>query len=324
MNKLKKLQYLNLAINNIEKIENLQGCESLEKLDLTLNFIGELESVTSLKNNVHLRHLYLTGNPCYDFEGYREYVIAVLPQITNLDCREISRSERIKSLQCYEAVEVKIKKQQADYRIYRSKQRERLGNPINDLDDETFWKTASENAPETRIEIASRSKKNKQQEANKQHKKMVRLFAKDGRPLNVNQAKVDFKFVDEDTSELVLDVAVYKFLDTNLIEVDVQPIYVKVVIKGKVFQFVLPEEVATDKSTAQRSQTTGHLVIKMPKVNFKKTQKKKIEDVTHGQAKTEYLEVNEKTGEIDLSKIVENVQKHLEDDDPDVPPLEYC
>lgn len=64
LNKLKKLEYLNLAINNIEKIENLAGCESLEKLDLTLNFIGELTSVESLRENIHLEALFLTGNPC--------------------------------------------------------------------------------------------------------------------------------------------------------------------------------------------------------------------------------------------------------------------
>jgi protein TilB len=61
---LKKLEYLNLAINNVEKIENLEGCESLQKLDLTLNFIGELTSVESLRGNIHLQELFLTGNPC--------------------------------------------------------------------------------------------------------------------------------------------------------------------------------------------------------------------------------------------------------------------
>lgn len=55
--KLKKLEYLNLALNNIECIENLEGCESLQKLDLTLNFIGELTSVNSLKNNYNLKEL---------------------------------------------------------------------------------------------------------------------------------------------------------------------------------------------------------------------------------------------------------------------------
>jgi len=61
---LKKLEYLNLAINNVERIENLHGCESLQKLDLTLNFIGELTSVESLQTNIELRELFLTGNPC--------------------------------------------------------------------------------------------------------------------------------------------------------------------------------------------------------------------------------------------------------------------
>ena len=55
--KLKKLQYLNLALNNIERIENLERLESLEKLDLTLNFIGELTSVENLKNNYNLKYL---------------------------------------------------------------------------------------------------------------------------------------------------------------------------------------------------------------------------------------------------------------------------
>jgi protein TilB len=48
--------------------------------------------------------------------------------------------------------------------------------------------------------------------------------------------------------------------------VDIQPTYVKVLIKGKIFQIVFPEEIKTELSTAQRSQTTGHLVITMPKV----------------------------------------------------------
>lgn len=55
-------------------------------------------------------------------------------------------------------------------------------------------------------------------------------------------------------------------MDTALLSVDIQPTYVKVLIKGKIFQIVFPEEIKTESSTAQRSQTTGHLVITMPKV----------------------------------------------------------
>lgn len=61
-------------------------------------------------------------------------------------------------------------------------------------------------------------------------------------------------------------------MDTSLIEADVQPTYATFVIKGKVFQIVLPEEVKPDSCVAQRSQTTGHLVVRMPKVRIICTQ----------------------------------------------------
>jgi protein TilB len=57
VSRLKKLEYLNLALNNIDRIENLEGCESLKKLDLTVNFIGELTGIETLKNNIHLETL---------------------------------------------------------------------------------------------------------------------------------------------------------------------------------------------------------------------------------------------------------------------------
>ena len=38
---------------------------------------------------------FLTGNPCTDYEGYRDYVIATLEQLQWLDGKEIERSERI-------------------------------------------------------------------------------------------------------------------------------------------------------------------------------------------------------------------------------------
>lgn len=103
-----------------------------------------------------------------------------------------------------------------------------------------------------------------------------------------------------------------------------QPIFVKVLVKGKVFQFVLPEEVAVDESTAQRSQTTGHLVIKMPKASYKITKpchKVKVETKKEASSnKRQYLEV-ENREEMDFSRIVQ--QKPFETN-PEIPPLEYC
>jgi len=57
------------------------GCESLEKLDLTVNFVVLLSGVVSLQQNLQLRELFLVGNPCSQFEGYRQYVVATLPQL---------------------------------------------------------------------------------------------------------------------------------------------------------------------------------------------------------------------------------------------------
>lgn len=110
-------------------------------------------------------------------------------------------------------------------------------------------------------------------------------------------------------------------MDTSLIDVDVQPIYVKILIKGKVFQFVLPEEVATDRSTAQRSQTTGHLVVTLPRVNYKTSKlccKLKSEAKAAETRKTQLLEVETQDG-MDFSKIVKTLE-----DNSEVPPLEYC
>ncbi|KAJ8939382.1 hypothetical protein NQ314_011127 [Rhamnusium bicolor] len=330
LHKLKKLQYLNLAVNNIETIENLERCESLQKLDLTLNFIGNLESVTSLKYNIYLTDLYLTGNPCCDFDGYRDYVIAQLPQLQNLDVKEITRSERIKAQQNFKEAEKSVRIHQDKYRLFRDEQLKRLATKnSSQLSDDEFWKSTSENSPETRIEIANRQRKSKNNDIKAAiQRKSVRLFHKDGQPLNVNQAKIDFTFTDEDPKQFVLDVAIYKFLDTNLIEVDLQPIYVKLTIKGKIFQIVFPDEVFTDKSTAQRSQTTGHLVLKLPRVNYKpKIHKflKPKEEIEENVAKkkAQYLEVQEKD-DMDFSRIVERNNK-VKDlyDNPEVPPLEY-
>lgn len=67
LNKLKELEYLNMALNNVSKIENIEGCESLRKLDMTVNFIEVIDlkdSVCCLSKLPNIRELYLTGNPC--------------------------------------------------------------------------------------------------------------------------------------------------------------------------------------------------------------------------------------------------------------------
>ncbi|XP_039284213.1 protein tilB homolog isoform X2 [Nilaparvata lugens] len=326
LNKLKKLEYINLALNNIERIENLEGCESLKKLDLTLNFIGDLTSVKSLKNNIHLEFLCLLGNPCTDFKSYRQYVVASLPQLQILDSQEILRSERIKALQLFEDVEKQILDEIDLHNGKREKQRKsysKEGDQSNkeideEGEDKSFWSEKTENTPEARIEIANHIRKSKESKnitEETRQKRVIRLFNKDGIPLNVNEAKIDFRFRDDDFNFYVLELHTYKHLDISFIDIDVQPFYIKVLIKGKVFQLTFDEEIKIAEASAKRSQTSGHLVITMPKMNREvkllkpkpdplEFLKESSENNTHS-ARREYLEIgsSQKDTYLDYTKI---------------------
>ncbi|XP_026797064.3 dynein axonemal assembly factor 11 [Pangasianodon hypophthalmus] len=326
--RLKKLEYLNLALNNIEVIENLEGCEDLQKLDLTVNFVGRLSSVESLKQNVHLRELFLVGNPCTEFKGYRQYVLACLPQLQWLDGTAIGRAERIQALQNFDDLKKCVLEQEAEYVERREKQKreglkENSSSNPQDLDhkrlprndsqitkentnqdpnlechpnqnsnsedeENDFWEKPCAFTPESRLEAhrhleEKRRTKERLREPKRKDKPPRTLITSDGRVLNMNEPKLDFTLSeDEENNCVLLDLHVYRHLDTSLLHVDIQPTYVRVTVKGKVFQLVLPDEVKPDSSTAQRSQTTGHLLITMLKLHGEVKVKKATHKLTNG------------------------------------------
>ncbi|XP_019883745.2 protein tilB [Camponotus floridanus] len=299
---LKRLEYLNLALNNIKVIENLEGLESLKKLDLTVNFIGNLQSVKSLRCNENLEQLILMGNPCADYEYYRQYIVATLPQLRELDMQEIERSERIKALQIYaqarddviesyqryertrivertrrkaalETTEIKTNTIEEEQENIKNEPSENANTGKDDeAENERFWKQPSYHTPEDRVAIAERSLKqqemrNRSSNKNDCPKRVLKLFAPNGRAYNINQAKVSFKLNDEDDPNfIVLEVSVYRHLDTSYIGVDVNPTYVRVIIKGKILQLTLPCEVSVERSNVQRNTITGNLVINMARL----------------------------------------------------------
>lgn len=76
-------------------------------------------------------------------------------------------------------------------------------------------------------------------------------------------------FWDEESKPgfVILDVKVQKHLDSSLIDVDVHPTYLSVVIKSKVLRLRTPAEVKVAESKCQRSKLTGSMMIIMPKVS---------------------------------------------------------
>lgn len=103
LNHLKELQYLNMALNNLTKIEGLQNCEHINKLDFTANFIDVdhlEESMDNLESRYKLRELYMMGNPSQaEWPNFQLYVVGRLPQLRSLDGVEITKSMQIQARQ---------------------------------------------------------------------------------------------------------------------------------------------------------------------------------------------------------------------------------
>jgi protein TilB len=98
----------------------------------------------------------------------------------------------------------------------------------------------------------------------------LELLAKEGQlPKQRNMGKWDF-FITESGGvrgeDVVLDLTLPKFLDTSLLDVDVHPLWVQVLIKGKMLLLHWPAEINVADSKVQRVRDTGHLIITCPKV----------------------------------------------------------
>lgn len=331
---LRSLEYLNLALNNVTKIEGISGMEWLRKLDLTLNFID----VDSLEASVHelsgcrnLEELFLLGNPCMGMDesgipcdahdndaamssskdkrgwkGCRAYIIARLPNLLYLDGKIIKRSERILAMQQLPSLTSEL------YLLVQSRIREHhLDNQTqNDYteDEQIDERYISDDAPtthdpQTRTKISNelydqKRAKEKQESAHQapnpkgekdweeEHKDVVNnarereSCVQRGRDAGggikqCNQGKYQFWFDEEESVtnsgkksvSLIMRVAIPKHLSTSLVDVDIHPTYVSVVIKSKILRVVLPVEVLSDKSIARRSAVSGYLELVMPRAD---------------------------------------------------------
>ena len=296
---LKDLEYLNLALNNVSKIEGLSNCEFLNKLDLTVNFIDvdELEaSMDHLATRERLRDLYMMGNPSQaTWPGFTNYVVAKLPQLRALDGTEITKSMQISARQKLPLLEAELRELAAAKRAEKAekarltaeaaasagggKHKKRGKSPprVQELDendnvvvcedvdedeeeeDEEAAQRAkdeelTENTPEARAEIyreLAQQKKEKEQRENANKPRERNYEAEHAAALEEirrkeeesgerevkqkNEGGWEFRWDEESKPGcVVLEVGVPRHLDSSLIDVDVHPAYVSIVIKSKV------------------------------------------------------------------------------------------
>lgn len=344
LNHMKELEYVNLALNNISKIEGLQNCEFLKKLDLTVNFIDldELKSsIDHLVDRDRLKDLYLMGNPSEaNWGSFKSYVIAKLPQLTNLDGTDITKSMQIVAKQKLPEMERELKQlailkrrekaqkekekeaKAAGEKIVREKKKkEARVVELDENDNEIQVEDASsdeeeegeddpnemtENTPEVREEIyreLAQQKKEKEERDNankpkerdyeKEQKEAVEAIrAKEEEESGVikqkNEGNWEFLW-DEDSrpGSLILELPLPRHLDSSLIDVDVHPGYVSIIIKSKTLRLRTLCEVKAEQSKCQRAKVNGHLQVIMPKVNRR-------ENVTTFNSKPETLEAKPK------------------------------
>jgi len=289
--RLKDLIYLNLALNNITKIEGLSLCEKLEKLDFTVNFI-DLDtfhkSIRNLQANEHLNELYLTGNPCTQFEGYRSFVIGMLPGVTRLDGKDVTKTERIIAKQELEEITAKLEVEAERVRAEKGVSKEQCEADDEEESDEDDDPDKVEKwTPELRLKMA---KQEERQEREKEEmkkdggkfNKQTDYWQESIDKLNEKQYEVDGKIpsqrnparyevsLSQEKGNFVCTIGVPKFMDTSLIDVDIHPRWLQCIIKDKNVLLHLDQDVNPDKATVKR-HPDGSLILTMPIHDYKPT-----------------------------------------------------
>ena len=270
LDKLKELEYLNLAVNSIQKIENLEKCESLNKLDLTMNFVdieNLKESCDCLSKVPSLREIYLTGNPCEKFKYCREYVIGRCPQIIIYDGDEVKKSERIKAREMMDFMEKELEKESKEHVIFKQ-------NDPSEKDPNKYSVEYRRNLYKDLEKEKLENERKRKEESSKPglwDEPLIKevpppVYKENGEVRICNQGRYEV-FLDEDiytTAITTFRIKLPKFLDTSKIKVDLNPNYVRVDVKGKITQWRFDNDIIVEKAIVQRSTTTGELEIKAP------------------------------------------------------------
>ncbi|KAH7821942.1 putative Leucine-rich repeat containing protein [Monocercomonoides exilis] len=117
-------------------------------------------------------------------------------------------------------------------------------------------------------EETSKKKLKKKMEEEEEENRRKRLVREDGTIIQKNEGGWPFRFYENSPpGTITLEVKVGRFLDTSLIDTQVHPDHILIMIKGKALQLKFPFEVFSDQAEGTRSEATGVLRIVVPKVN---------------------------------------------------------
>ena len=245
--------YLNLAINRIEHVEGLETCENLVKLDLTLNAIYDYRDFKSLSRLEKFRELHIIGNPCLDHEMCKQYIIATLPHLEQLDDLAVTRTVRI---QAQEAVNEKRK--QIEEAVF-----ERKHKPWDDGSENSDY---VDNCANVRLNNAATKTA---QEYAEQHKHISGPHTKGDRDENGPRQWNTLKFPytlewNYEKQQILFTLNLPQYLSSDFVRVEVEEDYVFVSVKDNSIQIRLDHHVNASLASVHRITTTGQLKVYMP------------------------------------------------------------
>ena len=295
LHRLKSLTYLNLTLNNITTLPapHLAALEKLVKLDLTLNHI----SLTSLTDSLHalvpchfLIELYLTGNPCTRWTGYRQWVVGRLVRLERLDGTDVTRTERLEAQQQSHRLAEEL---QLEIERERKEEEEREHKQVS---DEKEPEGAANSDRDTRFTPALRLRMYEEQQAAEAKQQAeaaasasrfhspADLYTQAKHKLNTFLDPADYSHASLPSQRnvgrypftltaptatmhcVVLRVEVPRHMDTSSVRVDVQPWWVQVDIRGQLLVLHTGEEVEVGGASVKRVVSDGSLVVRMPVV----------------------------------------------------------
>ena len=178
-----------------------------------------------------------------------------------IEGKEILKSERIKAKQIIKQLEDEL------YVLAENN----IAKKLIEVPDENAYtieyrKKLYKELEEERLKQDEEKNKNKNDDwkkGNDYDSIKLSIYKDDGEIRICNQGRYQF-FIDENvkTGIVTFELATPKHLDTFQIVVDLNPKYIRVEVKEKVTQWRLDNNIYTENALIQRSQTTGHLLIK--------------------------------------------------------------
>lgn len=97
ISQMPSLEIVSLSVNKIRSLKAFANLRNLKELYLRQNAISNLNEIKYLTECDNLTKLWLRENPICENPNYREVIICVLPQVQNLDDKEITEDERIRA-----------------------------------------------------------------------------------------------------------------------------------------------------------------------------------------------------------------------------------